>query len=352
MGTLLGVLGELRRRLSFTRARHDQWASELDEEMAFHVEMRRQQNLERGMSSDEARRAAAIDFGNTMVLRERSREAWLVPGMEGFLQDVRVALRNLVKNPGWTGLAAGTLAIAIAVCASVFSLVHAVLVRPLPYASERELVLLFEDRTSEGFPQSDTSPGNYRQLKVDSKSYQGMSLFHRTDATLSADGTAERITGVNVTPDFFDVLGIKPSMGRFFGADNAGARVVVISHELWQRNLGGRADIIGHNLQLGEESWTVVGVAPRRFQFLFPDAQFWRPLQFSLEAWHRRELRYLNVVARLRSGTPIEQAQAELTALAPSFRAASPTANRNFRAVAVLLGQSLTGGVRHRVLLL
>jgi predicted permease len=330
--------------------------TELDEEFQFHMSMRERQNVEAGMGADEARYAAQRSFGNAASIRDDGRDAWGWTWLEDFIHDARVAVRGMLRAPGYTAVGAGTLAVAIGACCAVFTVAHAVLVRPLPFADADRLVSIFEERRASGFPKSDTSPANFRHLKEAAKSFSGMALFHGTGATLTGDGAdPERLDGVRAGADFFDVLGVKPALGRFFraGEDSPGEDdVVILSHELWQSRFGGDRSVIGRTVRLNEKPHLVIGVLPQGFQFVYPEARFWQPLAFSPESWARRDLRYLNVVARLKDGVRLEHAQAELDALAPQFSRVEPEVNREFRAVAVPLRQQLTGDTRDRVLLL
>lgn len=345
----MGTLQQIVRRLSFLRDR-EEWEQQANEEMQFHLAMREQRNRENGMPDEEARNAALRQFGNPALLRERGRDAWGWSVLDDFLHDSQVAARGLRRNPGYTMLAAGTLALAIGACTAVFTLAYALLLGPLPYSDADRLTLIHEERKNAGFTRSDTSPANFRHLQSASTSFRQMALFHGNGATLTGDGEAERIDGANAGTNFFDVLGVKAARGRLFREGDTD--MVVISHELWQRRYGGDPNLLGKTIRLNEVPHVVIGILPPRFQFLFPDAQFWKPLNFSPATWARRDLRYLTIVARLRDNVGTESAQAELDSLAPQFIQAAPEANRNFRAVAVPLRRSLLGDVRERVLLL
>ncbi|HYI97153.1 MAG TPA: ABC transporter permease [Bryobacteraceae bacterium] len=274
--------------------------------------------------------------------------------LETFISDTKIALRGMRRNPGYALLAAGTLAISIGACTAVFTLAHAILVRPLPYKNADRLVRVYEDR-GQGFSRSDTSPGNFRHLAQGTTAFSAIAMFHPNQATITEDGDPERIDGARVEAGFFDVLGVKPALGRFFqrGEDTPGANdLVVLSYELWTRRYAGNTSLVGRTIRLNGQPHKVVGVLPPKFQFAFADTHVWTPLGLSPEALANRSRRYFHTVARLREGVDIKSAQASLDAIAPQFVAADPEVNRAFRAVIVPLRDDLTGDVRDRVLML
>ncbi|HBY61951.1 MAG TPA: hypothetical protein DEH78_19195, partial [Solibacterales bacterium] len=347
-------LRDLFRRLGAWRRAGD-WDAGLDEEMGFHLAKREERLREAGMAADEARGAARRAFGNPLRLREEARGAWLRPGVEALIQDLSLAARRMRRSPGYTLAGAGTLALAIGVCTAVFTLAHAVLLRPLPFADPDRLVRIYEDLTLRGFPRGDTSPANFRQLQQEARSFSGLTMWHRTGATLTGEGEPERIDGIRAAANFFDVFGVRPRLGRGFraGDDAPGAPpTVVLSHSLWKRRYGGDWSLIGRTVSIGERPHTVLGAMPENFAYPSPEVQIWLPADLDAEDWSKRGVRYFLMAGRLREGVDIRGAQADLDALAPRFRSAAPDANRDFRAVVVPVREDMAGPARDRLLLL
>jgi len=186
------------------------------------------------------------------------------------LGDLRYALRLLRKTPVFTIAALGTLALGIGANTTIFSLVQTMLLRPLPYQNPDQVVMVWEDRTAAGFPRSVPAPGNYQDWRAMNRSFTDMAATAFAFANVTGDGSPEIVLGRRVTANFFSVLGVQPVIGRAFteSDDSSGARVVVISHALWQRRYGGDPGIVGRTIlmsveRVGDVKHEVVGVAPR-----------------------------------------------------------------------------------------
>ena len=268
----------------------------------------------------------------------------------GLLHDVRYALRTLLRSPGFTLAAVATLAIGIGANAAIFSLVRAVLLRPLPFAQPERLVSLWESNDAKGYSRMVASPPNYLDWKAQSRSFESMGAY--TDTTLVAaaqgHGEAQRLDGAAVTAGFFETLGVRPLHGRVFRESETSPghpAVVVLGHGVWTRRFGGDPGIVGRTLRLDGEPYEVVGVMPATFRFPEERADFWVPLSFPPDVASQRGAHYLEVIARMRTGVTIDAARAEIRAIADRLRFAYPRTNSGYTAGGTRLAESLVGDV-------
>ena len=238
--------------------------------------------------------------------------------MEKLLKDVRYAVRGLVKRPGFTVIALITLALGIGANTAIFSVVNAVLLRPLPFRDPEQLVIVWEDAAFAGFPRNTPAPANYVDWKNQNQSFADMAATAEVSFNLTGDAEPERVTAYAVTANFFPLFGVQPLLGRSFlpEEDRPGSnKVVVLSYSLWQTRYGGDAQILNRDILLNGEKHSVVGVMPANFQFLQSEVRLWTPIAFSQEDLTNRGGHYLNVIARLKPGVELAQAQADMNAL-------------------------------------
>jgi putative ABC transport system permease protein len=246
--------------------------------------------------------------------------------MSEWLQNLRVALRRLAKNPGVTLGAALSLAIGISANTAVFTLVDAFVFRPLPFQNPNRLVHLWETTPREGYDRSWVSLPDYLDWKQQSKAFTDLGVFRYTGENLTGASEPERIPVGRISANMFDLLGVQPFLGRGFlpGEDRPGSgHVVVLSCSFWQRRFGGSGGAIGQAIKLNGETYTVVGVMPERFVFPLPTTQLWAPRILDL-AKSARDDRNLQVVGRLRSDVSVKQAQAEMSSVVARVAAANP----------------------------
>jgi putative ABC transport system permease protein len=234
------------------------------------------------------------------------------------LTDIRYALRQLRKTPGFSVVAILTLALGIGANTAMFSVVDAVLVRPLPYADPDRLVMLWEDASRIGFPHNTPSPANWQIWRSQTKLFSDVAATKGGSFLVSGGNEPEHLSGRLVTASFWAVLGALPIMGRTFteDEDRRKAPVAVISHGLWQRRFGGARDVVGSKLILNDSPVTVIGVMSRDFYFLpwrFTD--IWTPAAFSPQELSQSGNHYLNCVARLKPGVSLNEARQAMTAL-------------------------------------
>jgi len=238
--------------------------------------------------------------------------------METLFKDIRYGIRGLLKRPGFTVIALITLALGIGANTAIFSVVNAVLLRPLPFQKPEELVIVWEDATFVGFPHNTPAPANYVDWKAQNQSFVDMAASHEDSFNLTGDGEPERVSAYTVNANFFPLLGVQPILGRGFlnEEDRPGAnKVVVLSHSLWQSRYGGDRNILNRAILLNGEKHTVVGVMPASFQFFAKDVRLWVPIALGQEDWANRGGHYLTVVARLKPGVSVAQAQADMNAV-------------------------------------
>jgi putative ABC transport system permease protein len=238
--------------------------------------------------------------------------------METLLKDIRDGIRGLLKRPGFTVIALITLALGIGANTAIFSVVNAVLLQPLPFQKPEELVIVWEDATFAGFPHNTPAPANYVDWKTQNQSFVDMAASHEDSFNLTGDGEPERVSSYSVTANFFPLLGVQPLLGRNFleEEDRPGAnKVVMLSYSLWQSRYGGDRNILNREVLLNGEKHQVVGVMPASFQFFAKDVRLWVPIAFDQEDLANRGGHYLTVVARLKPGVPVTQAQADMNAI-------------------------------------
>jgi predicted permease len=279
------------------------------------------------------------------------------------LNDLRYALRMLLKSPGFTAVAVLTLALGIGANTAIFSIVNAVLLRALPYQKPEMLVLLWQRFTRLGLDWVVVSAAEFSDYRDETTRFEGIAAFGYESFNLTGENEPERIQGAVVSASLFTVLGVKPILGRWFTSEeNSPGQddVVVIGHGLWQRRFGSAPGVIGRRIMLNGRSFTIVGVMPKDFEFPLPlfnivggefvgQAELWAPVTFSPNQLKVRGSRSLGVIARLKSGVSLGQAQAELDMLTNRFAKQYPEAypeNIGFGVNLYSLGEQTLGSIR------
>jgi len=269
-------------------------------------------------------------------------------------QDLRYGLRMLLKNSGFTIIAALTLALGIGANTAIFSVINAILLRPLPYAAPEQLVMVWE--SFPGSRENPVMPSNFADWRAQNQVFTDMAAWAPQTFNLSGGGEPEKLEGVGVTANLFALLGVEPILGRVFllEEDRPGAnQVVMISHSLWQRRFGGSRDAIGRRVTLDGTEFTIIGVAPPSFHFPSRQHAAWIPLALSPEQINTRVAsHYLSVIARLKQDATHQQAQVEMTAIAARLERQYPNTNATVGARVVPLKEQVVGNFRQALLIL
>ena len=277
--------------------------------------------------------------------------------METLIKDIRYGVRGLLKRPGFTAIALITLALGIGANTAIFSVVNAVLLRPLPFRDPDQLVIVWEDAAFAGFPRNTPAPANYVDWKTQNQSFVDMAASHETSFNLTGDGEPERVAAYSVSSNFFPLFGVQPLLGRSFsdGEDRPGAnKVAILSYSLWQSRYGGDRQILNRDIQLNGEKHTVVGVMPASFQFFERDVRLWVPLALDQEDLANRRGHFLKVVARLKPGVTIAQAQADMNAVMRRIAVDHPgeTMEGKLGAVVMPMREQVVGEARGSLIVL
>jgi putative ABC transport system permease protein len=303
--------------------KRSQFEADLNDELQDYVEHQTSRYVESGLSPEEAHIAALRDVGGIENVRENCRDTWTLGAIENFRRNIGFGFRQLRRNPGFSSVAILIIALGIGATTAMFSVVDAVLLRPLPYRDPHRLVTFFEDLGRIGYPRARVSPPTYLNLKAQRQVFQDVAAVNESAFNLSGNNSgAQQLNGILATYNLFSVLGVNPLLGRTFlpQEDQPGAnQVVVLSYAFWQSRFGGDAGIIGQTLRLNAEPFTVIGVMPPGFSF--PEKEFnsvdlWTPRAFTSEELTPHRGRYLLVVGRLNSGVNLNQVNAGLRILA------------------------------------
>ena len=271
--------------------------------------------------------------------------------MDTIRHELKFAVRSLLKRPSFSLLVIVTLALGIGANTAIFSIVNALLLRPLPFEAPERLVVLFERDVIANEQRMAVSPGNFLDWQRGSTSFEQMTAHTTRTVTVAGNAEAERVGVCLCSGNVFSTLRVSPVMGRAFGPDedrSGAARAVVIAFDLWQRQFGGAADVIGKTIRLDTEAYEVIGVAPRGFIYPNRAVQVWLPLLATLAPQQqiRHDLHFLRVVGRVRSGVSMEQASAEIDAIASRYKAAHPQEATGAGATLIPLHDDLVGDAR------
>jgi len=328
-------------RRHFGSARRGWALDDLDRDIRDHIEREVQDNIDKGMTPEEARRRAMLAFGNVALIKEDTRRIWVWAWLDEARQDLRYAARTLRKSGAFAAAAAVTLALAIGANTTMFSVLNAVLLRPLPYQSPEQLAILWTEDPTQNLREARSALWNVEQWRSQSQRFVDMAVFDGMSTTLTGSEGAEQIIGGSMSPNMLPLLGVQPVQGRGFTneeTDPQQERQVLISHSFWQTRFGGSRDALGATLVLNGVPSQIVGVLPADFRVATLNADVWTPRMMSDGGRARPAVpgpETWSVIGRLRPDATIAQAQAEMTAIAARLNDQLPSVERN-RGVTVL----------------
>jgi len=338
-------------RALFSKKREEQ---ELDEELREYLKMAVEEKVKKGMSRKEAQRAVRLEQGNAEDAKEAVGDARWESFVLTLWQDLRFAVRMLQKSPGFTVVAVLTLALGIGANTAIFSVVNTVLLRPMPYKDADRLVTVWGENKPKGYDLDLVSSLDYADWKAQSHSFESMGAATDAMYTLTGAGEPAAVIGYRFSADFFGVLGVPALVGRTFAQDEEQPgkdQVVVLSHRLWMTRFAGDRAIVGRNVMLDGKPYTVVGVMPASFQY--PQrTELWTPIAFHPDYAKDRGIRWLRVMARLKPGTTIEQAEVEMKTIASRLEQEYPSSNKDQDVRLVSLRQLTSGDARPALLVL
>ncbi|MBO0863436.1 MAG: ABC transporter permease, partial [Chloracidobacterium sp.] len=336
---------------------------EIVEELALHLEAAYEDALADGLTETEAEARALRSYDWRLLECELSRAEQplaaraLQPSlelierkggmrMESFIQDLRFGARMLLKQPAFTSIAVLTLALGVGANTAIFSLVNAVLLRPLPFAEPERLVWTWGEFS--GGNRAATSPPDFLDYRAQNRSFEELAAEMFNSFNLTGAGEPERIIGSSVTANFFQALGVKMVQGRAFLPEeerSGAAQVAIIGQRLWLQRFGGDPQIIGKTITLDGRGYTVVGVAPDAAQVL-AEAEIWTPLPFDHPGMKVRRFHFLRAIGRLKPGVTLRQAQADIDSVCAGLEKLYPESNKDWRLRLVPLREFLVGETR------
>jgi putative ABC transport system permease protein len=333
---------------------------DLSDEIRFHFEQEVEKGIKSGLPHEEAERQARLAFGGIDEAKEECREARGVASIETVLQDLRYALRQLRRNPGFTAFAIITLALGTGANTAIFTVFNAVLLQPLPYKNPQRLVRLEVTEPGSASPSPVASGPEFKDWQKQNHVFEEMAAGFITNKALTGRSEPLQLSGFEVSPQIFHLLGVGPLLGRTFSQHETRSghdQVVVLSYGLWQRAFGANRAIVGKAITLGDEVYDVVGVMPRSLRF--PDlwwgwkAEFWIPLNLEHPAWRRqRGDHWLWVLARMKKGVTLAQAQADMATISHNLQRRYPRVEAEVDAKVLSLRAEVTKQVRPALLVL
>jgi predicted permease len=312
--------------------RRESVLQDIEEELRIHVEMATEENLKRGLSPDEAQAAALKSFGNPVRSTELGYDVRGGGWLEDVWQDLRYGARMLMKRPGFTLIAVITLALGIGANTTIFSVINSLLLKPIPFPDADRLALVWQTQANDPKSRDIVSAPNYQDWQRQNDVFANMAIFDSAGKgyNLSGSGEPVRVSGVRVSASFFDVLGVKPRLGRtFLPEDTPGKhQVVVINDGLWRSLYNADPTIVGKTIKVDSEEHTVIGVMPPEFEFQLFSAirQLWVPVVYT-KGDQERSSRSFVCLARLKPGVTMEQARTQMNTIGLSLAEQYPRDN-------------------------
>jgi predicted permease len=327
--------------------------ADLHEELDSYLQLLAKEKEDQGMSPDRARRAARLELGGMEHVKENVRHTRAGAGMETLIMDLRHSLRMLRRSPGFAVVAILVLALGIGANTAIYSVIHGVLLRPLPYPDSARLVLVSRHFAKSSFPTGNLCIADYLDWKTGNHAFEDPTLLSRRSFDLTGNGSPEEVAGAIVTTGFFSTFRVQPILGRTFrsGEDGSSTQpLAVLSEELWRRRFGANPEVIGQAIALDGKPTTVIGVVPGAFHFPSPQSELWTNLHY--EPPTRRGPFFYRGIGRLKPGVSFEQAQAELNTIARQADVSEKNWMAHLTFPAQLLRDAVVGQVRPALLVL
>ncbi|MDQ1453688.1 MAG: hypothetical protein QOK38_3554 [Acidobacteriaceae bacterium] len=337
-------------RLFSRHRRYDDLAVSIQE----HLEERTEELMEDGLSREEAVRKARREFGNVTVISERSREAWQWPRLESIWADVRFALHQLRKSPGFATTAILTLALGVGATTAIFSVVKAVLLAPLPYKDAGRIVAVWTANAARGDHGHPSTAADFAIWKQRGGVFEDLAPSYDDEHTLTGQGAPQLLIGYAVSANYLRILGVEPQLGRLYTDQEdspKGPHVALLSDHLWRTTFHSDPGIVGKAITLDGSPYSVLGVMPRSFDYP-TTVQIWTPTALAPSAFDDYSHSYVRILGRLKPGITVAQAQTRLNALEAEIAAQHPDTDTGNRVVLVPLREQLVGDIRKPLLLL
>src|SRR5882724_10753730 len=340
----MSFIGQAWRRFNFL-LRRPQLDQDLAEEMRQHAALKAQKNIAVGMDPEEAGYSAQRQLGNVTRQLEESRQSWGFPLLESVIQDIHYGLRGLRKAPGFTTVAMLTLALGIGSCTAIFSIVNAVLLRPLPYKDSSRMVHVWT--VTPLFPQFQMGQSvlNMNDIKALAHSIDASAAYMTGRKSLTGNGDPEQLSIGAVSSDFFAFSGTHPVQGREFLPEDEARKngdVVMLSHGLWQTRFAGDPNIVGSRIMLDQTPYTVLGVLPSGFAY--PErTDAWVPLVIDAKSQTERTYWKYFMLAKVKAGVTLKNAQAEMDGIAAATAKQYPNAAAGIKFPLMTLQEAAVG---------
>ncbi len=351
---------------SKSRTRREREA-ELDAELQNHLDETIRERTDRGEAPRAANFSARVEFGNVGLVRETTRDHWGGRWLENLSRDIRFGLRTLRKSPGFTATIVGTLALGIGANVAIFSVLYAVLLKPLPYQDPSRLVAIETSEHGEPAGPGSFSYPDFDDVQKQSTSFSGIGVYEDAEGTITGAGVPIKIHGSQISADLFPILGIPPELGTnafpqpHIGPSPEGLNDIILSHSLWQTSYGADPAIIGKQIQLDAKPYNVIGVMPAGFEFPISGERrmYWismaqamiKTAENSADA-EERGAHYFDAIGRLRPGTTLRQARSELALIAAQLRKQYPETDSYMDVVPMKFLDYLIGDAKSILVLL
>jgi putative ABC transport system permease protein len=340
------IIDTLRHRLRSLVHRSSE-ESELDDELRFHLEREIDEQVARGIPREQAERLSRRALGSAPVVKEYVRDSWGWAPLDRLVSDLRFALRLLRRQPGFSVIAVLTLTLGIGASVTIFGVVDAVLLRPLPFPEANRLVRLWEGKVGQAPSRNVVNGWNFLDWQARSHSFEAMAAIDRGNMDLTGEGEPVSVPGARVTTAYFPILRVQPFLGRWFfeeegrpGKDDR----VIIAYGLWQTRFGGDRGVLGRRIQVNGTPATIVGVMPPGFTFVTSRIDIWAPI--AIERSKDWGGRFLTTVGRLKPGVTIDAASRELDMIAAQIAAERPDYNKGWTVEIVPVLDDLVEGIR------